>query len=78
VNDDDSLTLTAALKLAGVAATGGLAKQAIQSGRVRVNGAVETRRKRRLHRGDEIEVDGETFVLDLTANDEDEADDVGI
>lgn len=65
VRDEDTLTLSAALKLAGFAATGGHAKQAIQGGHVRVNGVVETRRKRRLRPGDEIDVDGETFVLDL-------------
>lgn len=59
------ITLSDALKLAGVAATGGQAKQLIQAGRVMVNGAVETRRKHRLGPGDEITVDGESFVLEL-------------
>lgn len=60
-----SLTLTAALKLAGLAETGGRAKRLIQAGEVRVNGAIETRRKRKLHEGDEIDVDGESFVVQL-------------
>lgn len=69
VSDDratDALTLTAALKLAGLAETGGHAKRMIQAGEVRVNGRVETRRKHRLHAGDEIEVGGETFILELS------------
>ena len=61
---DDSLTLSAALKLSGQAATGGQAKMLIQAGRVRVNGAIETRRKRRVVAGDEIDIDGEVFVLE--------------
>ncbi len=60
-----TLTLQAALKLAGFAATGGQAKQLIQGGDVRVNGAVETRRKHKLVEGDEIAVGSEVFVLEL-------------
>lgn len=61
----DSLTLSSALKLAGLVDTGGQAKHLIQSGQVKVNGVVETRRKHRLQEGDVIEVDGETFTLEL-------------
>ena len=60
-----SLMLQDALKLAGFADTGGQAKTRIQAGEIRVNGQVETRRKRRLRPGDEIIVDGETFVIEL-------------
>ena len=44
------------LKLLGLVATGGEAKFLIQDGHVRVNGEVETRRKRQLHDGDKVEV----------------------
>ena len=44
------------LKLLGLVATGGEAKIAIQEGYVRVNGEVETRRKRQLHEGDTVEL----------------------
>jgi len=44
------------LKLLGLVATGGEAKFLIQDGQVRVNGVVETRRKRQLHDGDRVEV----------------------
>jgi ribosome-associated protein len=66
---DDTLTLSAALKLAGLADTGGQAKALIQGGHVRVNGEIETRRKHRLRAGDEIEVDGESFVIELQTED---------
>ena len=52
-----------ALKLAQVVATGGQAKVIIQSGQVRVNRLVETRRGRKLRPGDRIEVGGEVLVV---------------
>jgi ribosome-associated protein len=62
---DETITLNDALKLSGLAETGGQAKLLIQSGQVKVNGTVETRRKRRLHPGDSIEVGGEVFEVSL-------------
>lgn len=54
------------LKWQGLAATGGEAKQRIQSGEVRVNGVVETRRGRQLQLGDVVELEGvEAPVLQL-------------
>ena len=64
-DDERGLRLDDALKLAGLASTGGLAKRLIQAGEVRVNGVVETRRKRRLQPGDVLEVRGECFEIDL-------------
>lgn len=51
------------LKLANVVQTGGEAKVLIQSGAVRVNGEVETRRGRKLRPGDVVVVDGEELVV---------------
>lgn len=65
--NDEGLRLDDALKLTGVVSTGGAAKQRIQAGEVRVNGQVETRRKRRVRAGDVIEVDGEEFEIELDA-----------
>lgn len=48
------------LQLCGVP-TGGQAKILIQSGEVMVNGEVETRRRKKLHVGDEVGLDGEVF-----------------
>lgn len=55
----ESIRLGQLLKLAGVAATGGEARELVQDGTVRVNGDVETRRGRRLRAGDVVEADGE-------------------
>ena len=71
----DVLRLDDALKLAGVAGTGGQAKQLIQQGDVRVNGEIETRRKRKLVEGDVVEVGGESFEIALSDDDEDDEDD---
>jgi ribosome-associated protein len=60
----ESLALSDALKLSGLADTGGHAKVLIQGGLVKVNGQVEKRRKRRVKDGDEIEVAGERFVVE--------------
>jgi ribosome-associated protein len=61
----DTITLNDALKLSGLAETGGQAKMLIQSGQVKVNGVVEMRRKKQLREGDVIEVNGEEFTLEL-------------
>jgi ribosome-associated protein len=66
---DDSISLSNALKLSGIAQTGGQAKLLIQTGQVKVNGTIETRRKRKLHEGDVLEVNGEEFVVELSAED---------
>ena len=46
------------LKFEGLANSGGEAKGLVDEGRVRVNGAVETRRRRKLVDGDAVEVAG--------------------
>lgn len=56
-------TLGQALKIWGLAGTGGEAKVLIQFGEVLVNGEVETRRGRRLQPGDVIEVGDETLEV---------------
>jgi ribosome-associated protein len=58
VVDDSSINLTQLLKSAGLAESGGMAKQLVADGLVRVNGQVETRKRRRLACGDAVEVEG--------------------
>lgn len=53
------------LKWKGLVSTGGQAKLAIQAGQVLVNGAVETRRKKKLKAGDKVTFAGRTFVVDI-------------
>lgn len=50
------LRLDQFLQLCGVVDTGGQAKQMIQAGEIRVNGAVETRRRRKLSIDDVIQI----------------------
>ena len=52
------------LKWKGLVFTGGEVKQRIQTGEVRVNGVVETRRGRQLVAGDRVVLDGEESVVD--------------
>ncbi|GAA1823325.1 RNA-binding S4 domain-containing protein [Planosporangium flavigriseum] len=56
---EDMIRLGQFLKLAGIIDTGGETKERIAAGEVEVNGEVDTRRGRQLHRGDVITVDGE-------------------
>ena len=58
------------LKFFNVASSGGHAKHLIQSGEVQVNGAVETRRKRKILHGDVVQAAGEKFVVELIPTDE--------
>ncbi|MFO7630324.1 MAG: RNA-binding S4 domain-containing protein [Prochlorococcaceae cyanobacterium] len=51
------------LKFQSLAASGGEAKQRIQRGDVRVNGAIETRRGRQLSLGDAVAVDGREVLV---------------
>ena len=67
---DEAITLNDALKLSGLAGTGGQAKLLIQSGQVSVNGETETRRKRKLREGDVVKVGDEEFVLELDGEEE--------
>ena len=60
----EPLRLDQFLKLAGITATGGQAKLLIQAGEVKVNGELETRRRRKLTPGDIIEVGGEEFAVE--------------
>ncbi|HQY95308.1 MAG: RNA-binding S4 domain-containing protein [Caldilinea sp.] len=60
---EETIKLEQFLKLAQLVATGGQAKGLIQSGQVRVNGLVETRRGRKLRPGDRVVVGGETLLV---------------
>ena len=60
---DSIIRLDDFLKRSGLIATGGEAKMRIQSGEVRVNGEVETRRRKQLAIGDVVELMGQTLVV---------------
>jgi ribosome-associated protein len=59
-----SIKLDQFLKRMQVVSTGGQAKMLIQGGEVKVNGAVETRRGRKLMVGDQVEVLGQLLVVE--------------
>ena len=58
--EGETIRLAQLLKLAGIAQTGGEAKAILAEG-VRVNGAPEARRGRKLRAGDVVEAAGETM-----------------
>lgn len=51
------------LKLAGLAASGGDAKMAVAAGQVKVNGVIETRKRKQISPGDVVEVDGQSWQV---------------
>ena len=59
----EGTTLGQALKVASLVGSGGEAKVLIQAGEVLVNGEVETRRGRKLHQGDVVEVGDERLEV---------------
>jgi ribosome-associated protein len=65
-----TIPLQQLLKLAGLVASGGEAKVRIQAGEVRVNGEVETRRRKQLISGDTVSIDELEIVVDLEPDEE--------
>jgi len=63
VNTGQTIRLGQFLKWVGAVGTGGEAKHLIQEGMVRVNGEVETRRRRQLTPGDTVVVGERTYVV---------------
>ena len=60
---DEFIKLGQLLKLADMVQDGVEAKYAIQDGLVKVNGAVEMQRGKKLYDGDKVEYDGETVTI---------------
>lgn len=57
------IKLDALLKFAGLCETGGEAKEAVQGGRVKVNGEVCLMRGKKLRPGDTVELDGSAITV---------------
>ena len=68
VSKSRTLCLDQFLKLSSIAETGGHAKVMIQSGEVKVNGDVETRRRRKLAPDDVVEVGGDKWLVKDSAS----------
>ena len=62
-DDEEYITLNVLLKLANIISTGGMAKIFLQENVVLVNGEEESRRGRKLYRGDVVEVDNKAFIV---------------
>ena len=60
---DEFIKLGQSLKLAHLVENGAEAKEVVQSGLVKVNGEVDTRRGRKLVAGDEVEYRGEIYRI---------------
>lgn len=60
---EDYIKLGQALKAAGLCESGVDAKFAVQDGKVKVNGSVETQRGKKLVDGDLVEYQGETIQI---------------
>jgi len=61
---EKTIELAQFLKLKRVVGSGGEAKLLVQSGQVKVNGEVETRRGRKLQAGDVVEVAGQSLKVE--------------
>ena len=62
---DEPIKLDQFLKMKGIVESGGQAKMLIQAGEVKVNGQIETRRGRKLIKGDRVVTMGETLKVYL-------------
>jgi len=51
------------LKFEGLTESGGMAKQVIADGQVSVNGEIETRKRKKIIAGDEIEFSGQSIAV---------------
>jgi len=63
--ESEPVELHKILKFEGMVPSGGVAKMAIESGDVLVNGEVETRKRKKMMAGDVIEFNGEVIRLCL-------------
>ncbi len=59
----DFIELNKLLKIMGLVATGGEAKQLIDEGLISVNGSVEMQRRKKLRRGDVVNFEDEEIVV---------------
>ncbi|GLR64476.1 RNA-binding S4 domain-containing protein [Marinospirillum insulare] len=53
------------LKFEGLSASGAEAKQAVADGLVKLNGVLETQKRKKIVAGDIIEFDGESYQIQL-------------
>tara|TARA_A100001015_G_C15003708_1_gene719725 strand:+ start:499 stop:717 length:219 start_codon:yes stop_codon:yes gene_type:complete len=61
--NDDFIELSQLLKVSNLVSSGGEAKLFINDGKVKVNGIIETRKKKKLYNGDQIQFQETTIKL---------------
>jgi len=61
----ETIQLDQFLKLTGLVSTGGQAKALIQGGEVKLNGVIETRRKKKIKEGDVVELFEQKVVVEF-------------
>jgi len=61
--EDECIELNKLLKILGLAQTGGHAKLIIDDGLVSVNGEVELRKRKKLRKGDIVELENNLIVI---------------
>jgi len=64
------IRLDGLLKFAGLAQTGGHAKEIIMEGRVKVNGAVRLQRGAKVYPGDVVEYDETAITVEVSGHDD--------
>jgi ribosome-associated protein len=64
----ESIRLGQALKLSGLAESGGEARALVEDGAVTVNAEVETRRGRQLHHGDVVALGDEALRIEASGS----------
>jgi ribosome-associated protein len=62
---EDPIELYKVLKIAGLVASGGEAKYVVAEGKVKLNGEVETQKRKKTMVGDEVEFGGEKLRVTL-------------
>lgn len=61
---DEFIDLISLLKVLGIAQTGGHAKMIVEDGEVTVNGEQEFRKRKKLRKGDVVEMEGIKVEID--------------
>ena len=62
---EEPIELYKILKFENMVASGGEAKHVISQGQVRVNGAMETRKRKKIFSGDIVEFNNETLCIKI-------------
>ena len=61
---NEHIELIKLLKVTGLCATGGMAKVVTEEGLVKVDGVVEYRKRRKINKGQQVEFDGKTILVE--------------